>query len=83
MAASMLKSAFPPLYNAIMSLYRHLPLLNSPPSIRLLELDLDSDETSKIYSKMDTYKIQLQPDYDALSYTWGTDPDLVNTATIF
>ncbi len=78
MAASMLKSAFPPLYNAIMSLYRHLPLLNSPPSIRLLELDLDSDENSKIYSKMDTYKIQLQPDYDALSSTWGTDPDLVN-----
>ena len=24
---------------------------------------------------MDTYKIQLQPDYDALFYTWGTDPD--------
>ena len=24
---------------------------------------------------MDTYKIQLQPDYDALSYTRGTDPD--------
>jgi hypothetical protein len=75
MAASILNSAFPPLYNAIMSLYRLLPVSNDPPSIRLLELELESNETSKIYSKMDTYNVQLQPDYDALSYTWGTDAD--------
>ena len=61
-----------------MSLYRLHPLLNDPPSIRLLELELDSNETSKIYAKIDTYKIPLQPDYDALSYTWGIDTDLVN-----
>lgn len=68
MAASILKSAFPPIYNAVMSVYNHLPISHDPPSIRLIELELDGDGASKIYSKMDNYKIPPQFEYDALSY---------------
>jgi hypothetical protein len=78
MAASILKSAFPPIYNAVMSIYRLLPLSHDPPSIRLIELELNGDKASKIYSKMDTYKIPPRFEYDALSYTWGTEHSLVN-----
>jgi hypothetical protein len=78
MAASILKSAFPPIYKAVMSIYHLLPLSHDPPSIRLIELELDGDGASKIYSKMDTYKIPPRFEYDALSYTWGTEHNLMN-----
>ena len=61
-----------------MDLYGLFPLFSHTPSIRLIELELNGDGASKIHSKMDTYSIHLQPDYDAISYTWGTDPEWMN-----
>jgi Heterokaryon incompatibility protein (HET) len=61
-----------------MDLYRSLPLLTEPPSIRLIEFELGGDQNSKIRLKMDAYKIHFQPDYDAISYHWGEYRNLVD-----
>ena len=60
-----------------MKLYKQLSLSIDRPFIRLLELDLSSPVKSAddgiVQARMETYDLQHELDYDALSYTWGTD----------
>ena len=61
---------------ATMGIYENLPLSINRLSFRLLELDLDSDAASAdeatVHATMDAYDCQNAPEYEALSYTWGT-----------
>jgi len=55
-----------------------LPLSDHHPSFRLLELDLNSDEEATVHATMSTYDFENAPDYEALSYTWGTRDESAN-----
>jgi hypothetical protein len=59
-----------------MGLYELLPLSVNHPSFRLLELDFNSDAASvdnaTVHAAMDIYNFRNAPEYEALSYTWGT-----------
>jgi hypothetical protein len=59
-----------------MEVFELLPLSVDHPSFRLLELDLNNDGASAneatVHATMDTYDYRNAPEYEALSYTWGT-----------
>lgn len=57
-----------------MEAYGRLPLSGYQPSLRLVELDFNTDEEATVHATLNTYDCENAPEYDALSYTWGT-PD--------
>ena len=61
-----------------MKVHDLLPLSDHHPSFRLLELDLNSDEEATVHATMSTYDFENAPDYEALSYTWGTRDESAN-----
>ncbi|KAH0553321.1 hypothetical protein GP486_006575 [Trichoglossum hirsutum] len=62
-----------------MAVYESHPLAADYPSLRLLELDLTSDAANTddtiIHATMETYDFRDAPEYEALSYTWGTQDE--------
>lgn len=62
-----------------MSVY-DLPLSHDQASIRLIEFDLSGDGNIgdfTVRTKMDTYKFHRVPDYDALSYSWRNEDNMI------
>ena len=57
-----------------MEVYTSLPLPSDRPSFRLLELDLScGEEEAAIHATMRNFNFNNAPEYEALSYTWGTE----------
>lgn len=65
-----------------MGSYQMLPLSVNDPSFRLLELDLNSDTTSAdeatVHATIDNHDFHNAPEYEALSYTWGSKDESAN-----